>query len=90
MSEMMVRIRSGFNADEINHANRIFKPHRDGCFYVPPEALEPLLHVGGFFIEDAPDLPPNIASALAALLAELAGADREIVAEVAEQIERVN
>jgi hypothetical protein len=84
----LVRIRDRQGCSEINHAGVSYLAHRDGCFYVPSEALGPLLHVGGFVREDPPDLPPAIASALDALLDVLDGASREIVAECAEQIER--
>jgi hypothetical protein len=84
----LIRVRDHQGCSEVNHAGRSYVAHRDGCYYVPRDALPHLLHVGGFVVEDAPDLPPKIAAALDALLAELIGADREIVAECAEQIER--
>jgi hypothetical protein len=44
----LIRLRAAFGADEASHGTVRFSVDNDGLFHVPPEAVFPLVAVGGF------------------------------------------
>ena len=75
----LIRLRAPRGTSECSHNTSLYLVRENGCVDVPPEAVEPLLRVGGFTVEPpAPeDVPPALAD-VAALVRSMSDGPEKI------------
>ena len=63
MTENLVTLRAAFGQDEATHGLRRYRVDNDGTVQVPPDAVAPLIHTGGFYMADTEtaEAPPGSA-----------------------------